>query len=1437
MKNVGFSSKFCISPLWDLQLTWYSERPELTPCFQKSILVWLPCIFLWSFAPVEILRTRSCKGPSLPWTLISISRLLSTFGLFVLTLVDLSLKLQRRRSDRFVPGVELCSSSTKLVTFVLVSCFILRDQRKGRKSSGVLFVFWVLLLLCGAITYVSFLYQVFTEEYEMVKQTDYIVFMAYYPLVVISLVLAAVNDSVPLEINKQLETQAGGFFYQATLLSRVFFIWIEWLVLKGYKTIITLKDLPELAREIRARVAWSVLNSFWIKELKKANLLGKLHIPEHREGKVKKASLTVALVKGFWAPALKGFIFDLINCIFRLSLPLILNLLIDFVSSDEPVWKGFLYAVLLFVIAFLGSVSFSQFAFYVCTAAIQVKAALIAVIYQKALHMSSGSRRKYTVGELVNYMAVDAEKVFNLAIYITLIWGIPLRIVITMILLWQYVGPACLAGVATFFVIFPLSSFLSQKARGVQEKQMILKDSRLKFMNEMLSGIKVLKLYAWETPFMKHILNIRRKEMELIKKFSYLNAGIGFLWNCSPFVLALSTFLTYVLVDERNILDPSTAFVSLTLLNMLRFSLILLPELISNIIQTRVSLKRMNKFLLSEELDTDCVGDLVKYGESITVENGLFSWERDGEPILKNVNLNVKKGQLVAVVGQVGAGKSSLLSALLGEMYKLNGSVNIQGSLAYVPQQAWIQNATIRQNIIMKSAYSSKQYQRLLDACALRTDLTILTGGDFAEIGEKGVNLSGGQKQRISLARAVYQNSDIYLMDDPLSAVDSNVARHIFKYVIGPTGLLKDKTCVLVTNNLSVLPEVDNIIVMKDGLVEDEGSYSDLMNRKGLFAELILQNLNKVQDESLDGPQEKRQTYEYLHEASHESEVLQRSKNFLHDREALSLLLSIDSEELKDEEEELISKQKGAMLIQEEKMEVGKVKASVYFSYLKNMTYPIAFCSILGVVMFQFCEAGANLWLSAWSNDEPLPDGTQNIAVRNWRLTIYGLLGAAQGISVLFSGIFLAFGAVKASRGLHDKMLESTIRAPMSFFDTTPIGRILNRFGKDIDVVDTQIPLSFKGFTDYLFALIGIFAVISMTNPFFIVALIPVGIVYYFIQKLYLAVSRQLKRLESVTRSPIYNNFSETVSGACSIRAYQAQEHFIKISEDRLDINNNYYFMSMTTNRWLAIRLDCLSSIIVLSASLFAVLGRGSISPGIVGLSLSYALNVTEALTLLIRKSAELETRIVSVERIDEYDYLPEEPKWEIPEKKPKQPWPTEGAVKFKNYCTRYREGMNLVLYDINLSIKPEEKVGIVGRTGAGKSSMTLGLFRIIEPAGGSIIIDGVDISQIGLHDLRSILTIIPQDPVLFTGTLRMNLDPSNSYTDEEVWTSLEHAHLKPFVSTLADGLRFVVAEGGDNLRVIVMEYGKIAEVGNPTTLLSSPTSIFYSMAKDANLV
>ncbi|XP_022257321.1 multidrug resistance-associated protein 1-like [Limulus polyphemus] len=1197
-----------------------------------------------------------------------------------------------------------------------------------------------------------------------------------------------------------------------------------------------------------------------------------------------------------------GLGLEVIYSLLRILPPLVMNLMIDFVSSNEPVWRGFFYAAIMFVSAIISSICMNHLIYFVISAALKIKSALITAIYRKSLKMSSSARRNYTVGELVNLMAVDAEKIFNLSMYLTLTIGAPLRIFFTIVLLWQYLGPACLAGVVVILVVFPLTGIFASKMRKVQEQQMEKKDSRLKFMNEILSGIKVLKLYAWELPFINQVTGIRNEEINLLRTYAFNNAGVAFIWGCAPFMIAITSFVTFLLIDENNILDATTAFVSLTLFNMLRFSLIILPDMISNIVQTRVSVHRLNNFFVCEELNPSCVGTETDEGEVISVNKGTCSWETHGEAVLKNINLHIKTGQLVAIVGQVGSGKSSILSSLLGEMYKLSGTLNIKGTTAYVSQQAWIQNMTLKQNILFCQPLNEKKYKKVIDKCCLKPDLMILPGGDEVEIGEKGVNLSGGQKQRVNLARAVYQDTDIYLLDDPLSAVDSHVARSLFHHVIGHNGLLQKKTRILVTHNLSVLPDVDAIIVIKNGQIEESGTYKELLAKKGSFSELVREHMRKEDSESTEEESTITNSCELdtkLLQESTEEEVEMRVRNRKRHKIEASLKKTISRELTREDK---IGVHDEGLLVEEEKMELGKVKSSVYLHYLQNATYPLVFLTILGYAGFQACEVGANMWLSKWSTDEPLPDGSQDIPLRNKRLIVYAVLGISEALSILFGTIILAIGTVQASQELHKRMLQCVIRTPMTFFDTTPLGRILNRFGKDVDVVDSQLPMNFDGVLDTTLAVIGTAVVISISNPIFIAAAIPVFFIYYLIQKIFISASRQMKRLESVTRSPIYNNFSETISGASSIRAYGVQKYFIERCDERIDVNQNCYFLGMCINRWLAARLDFLGCCIVFIASLLAATGRGTVSPGVVGLSLSYALNVTEVFSWLVRMSAELETKIVSIERIDEYSQLSPEAPWDIESTKPHKLWPSKGLVKFVNYSTRYREGLDMVLKNINLEVTQSEKVGIVGRTGAGKSSLTLALFRIIEPADGTILIDNIDITVIGLHDLRSKLTIIPQDPVLFTGTLRINIDPNNEFSDEDVWQALEHSHLKEFVSTLQEGLSHHVAEGGENLsvgqkqlvclarallrktkvlvldeataavdldtdcliqntirkefsqctiitiahrintimdydRVIVMDEGVIKENGNPTELLSNPESLFYSMAKDANLI
>ncbi|CAG5119556.1 unnamed protein product, partial [Candidula unifasciata] len=505
--------------------------------------------------------------------------------------------------------------------------------------------------------------------------------------------------------------------------------------------------------------------------------------------------------------------------------------------------------------------------------------------------------------------------------------------------------------------------------------------------------------------------------------------------------------------------------------------------------------------------------------------------------------------------------------------------------------------------------------------------------------------------------------------------------------------------------------------------------------------------------------------------------------------------------DVKEKDEKLPLKDE-SKLVQAETMETGKVKLNVYMAYIRAVGIMLSIAIIIFFVFYNASSIYSNVWLSQWSNDARNPNISSNVDHRNMRLGVYAALGILQGMCVFINSLMRLLGAVTASRVLHVGVLANVIQSPMSFFDTTPIGRIVNRFSKDLDTLDTMIPMIVGMFLNCLFQTISTILVISFSTPMFLAVIAPLLIFYYFVQRFYVATSRQLKRLESVSRSPIYSHFGETITGAVTIRASGQEARFIHDSQAKVDLNQICYYPSIVSNRWLAIRLEIVGNLIIFFASLFAVIGRREISPGIVGLSISYAMNVTQTLNWMVRMTCDLETNIVSVERIKEYSETPREAEWVIEDKRPSPEWPEKGVIEFRDYKVRYREGLDLVLRGISCIIQSSEKVGIVGRTGAGKSSLTMAVFRIIEPAGGSIIIDGIDITTIGLHDLRSRLTIIPQDPVLFSGSLRMNMDPFGKHTDAEIWSALEHAHLKSFVSGLSDGLQHYCSEGGENLSV-----------------------------------
>uniref|UniRef100_A0A8B9BLS7 ATP binding cassette subfamily C member 2 n=1 Tax=Anser brachyrhynchus TaxID=132585 RepID=A0A8B9BLS7_9AVES len=1110
------------------------------------------------------------------------------------------------------------------------------------------------------------------------------------------------------------------------------------MVYKGYRKPLEIEDVWDLKDKDKIQVIYGTFEKNMKTAVRKAQeeLEKRKRKKRQREGdpdhgnsmsKAQSCSPSVGLEHPAW------------GCLRRVGVSwptLPSRLLIAFVSDEEAfAWQGYLYSILLFLTALIQSLCLQQY-FNLCFhLGTNVRASLIAAIYKKALTMSSATRKESTVGETVNLMSADAQRFMDMANFVHQLWSSPLQIILSIVFLWGELGPSVLAGIAVMVLLVPINGFLVAKAKTIQVRNMKNKDERMKIMTEVLNGIKILKLFAWEPSFEKRINEIRARELKDLLNFTYLQSISIFVFTCAPFLVSLASFAVYVLVDENNVLDAQKAFTAISLFNVLRFPMAMLPLVLSSLVQvsTNVSTERLERYLGGEELDTSAIRHDPISGRQTSV-----------------VTLDIAPGSLVAVVGAVGSGKSSLVSAMLGEMENIKGHINIQGSLAYVPQQAWIQNATLKDNILFGSELDEERYQQVIKACALLPDLELLPAGDQTEIGEKGINLSGGQKQRVSLARAVYSNADIYVLDDPLSAVDAHVGKYLFEHVLGPKGLLQKKTRILVTHGISFLPQVDNIVVLVAGAVSEHGSYSTLLANRGAFAQFLNSYGNQEEEAAEKNTTGTGNTTEQV---------------------------------------------KGPCVC----LEIVKVKFSMYLRYLRAVGLGYSFWVAMGYVGQYVAYVGTNLWLSAWTDDaERYQNQTYPVQQRDLRIGVFGALGVSQGAGLSQR---VSVEHLDASRIMHQRLLSNILRVPMSFFDTTPTGRIVNRFAKDIFTVDETIPMSFRSWLSCFMAIISTLLMISLATPFFTIIVIPLGIFYYFVLRFYISTSRQLRRLDSVTRSPIYSHFGETVSGLSVIRAYGHQQRFLKQNESTMDINQKSVYSWIVSNRWLAIRLEFVGSLVVFFSALLAVISKGTLDGGIVGLSISSALNVTQTLNWLVRMSSELETNIVAVERVHEYTKVKTEAAW-VTEKRPPHGWPSKGEIQFIDYEVRYRPELELVLQGITCNIESTEKVGVVGRTGAGKSSLTNCLFRVLEAAGGKIIIDGVDIATIGLHDLRQNLTVIPQDPVLFTGTLRMNLDPFDQYTDEEVWKALELAHLKAYVQDLPERLQHVVSEGGENLSV-----------------------------------
>uniref|UniRef100_A0AAG5CWJ4 ABC-type glutathione-S-conjugate transporter n=2 Tax=Anopheles atroparvus TaxID=41427 RepID=A0AAG5CWJ4_ANOAO len=1501
---------FCGGPFWDDEFVWDENNPDLTFCFQRVILQWVPCVFLFVFSMYDIYKITESKYRDIPWNWYNLSKMLVIFLLMCMCWIDLGMVLSYQ-DEQGLFDVQILTAVFNALAYMDLLVLLFFMRKYGIRTSGTMFMFWFLRMFFGIIQLRTEV-MVNDERPNPIGSGDTVDFWEYqfvsyviqYSLICLVLVMELFPDQAPTFSFHPKTTNLNPEM-KSSFFAKLLFLYFDSFAWKGFRKPLTMEEMYDLNPEDTSRELVPPFDKYWNmsvvsgrqKQIAADKKAGKKNM-EYKPHSETNGSSLYAMVRAYGAPFWFAGMIQLAISGLQFASPYLMQEMMAVIALDGPVWKGMLLTFALFAGSLLMALLNGQYYLNTFLCGFRIRTGLVSAIYRKALRISSAAKKDTTVGEIVNLMAVDAQRFFELTSYLHILWSGILIIALCVYLLYDILGAAVFAGLGVMILITPVSGVIATKMRDAQVAQMKIKDDRVKKMNEILGGIKVLKLYAWEPSFQDNILTVRSEEIGILKKMAYYGAGIYFTFTLAPFLVTLISFAVYVLMDENNILDPQTAFVSLALFNILRFPLGMLPMMVTFSMQAWVSVKRIDKFLNSAELDPSNVTH-EKSDEALTIKDGTFSWGEE-TPTLKNINLSLRKGQLSAIVGTVGTGKSSLISALLGEMEKISGVVNTDGSIAYVPQQAWIQNATLRDNILFGKPFDQKKYDNVIDCCALRPDLAMLPGGDTTEIGEKGINLSGGQKQRVALARAVYADAEVYLFDDPLSAVDAHVGKHIFEKVVGPSGMLVGKSRLLVTHGISYLPFVENIFVIKEGEISESGSYQQLLDQKGAFAEFLtqhIQDLEDVDDEEIKLIQESLKDETAQKIVQRAMSVRSNRSDGSNGSQRRKRISRQESKQSKKREEPLIQNLDNATLIEKEESATGAVTWAVYKKYVTAIGFQFGFWSVIFSAINQGANIYSSMWLTDWSED---PEAITDTSVRDMYLGVYGALGGVQGIALFIGSVLLALGCLKAAAEAHDKLLESSMRMPMSFFDTTPLGRIINRFSKDVDVVDNILPATIRAWLLMLFSVIGVFVVIGISTPIFLAIVPPLMIIYYFVQRFYIETSRQLKRLESVTRSPIYSHFGESIGGQSTIRAYGQQERFMKESEYRVDYNQVVTYPTILANRWLGVRLEIIGSLVILFAALFAILARDTIGQATVGLSISYALQISNVLSFLVRMTAEVETNIVAIERLEEYTVLPREAEWK--KGTVDKAWPVDGKVEFKDYQIRYRDGLDLVIRGISLNVRGGEKIGIVGRTGAGKSSLTLGLFRIVEAAGGSIIIDGLDISSMGLHQLRSRLTIIPQDPVLFSGTLRMNVDPFNNFSDDQVWKALELSHLKAFVKGLPAGLAHEIAENGENLsvgqrqlvclarailrktkvlildeataavdletddliqktirtefadctiltiahrlntildsdRVLVLDKGLVAECDSPQSLLANKETIFYSMAKNAGIV
>ncbi|EHN02182.1 Vmr1p [Saccharomyces cerevisiae x Saccharomyces kudriavzevii VIN7] len=1294
-----------------------------------------------------------------------------------------------------------------LVSLQVVVLFLLKltsfDTELANKDISILLLLWVLLLsLTGIrvykhaknhwkVCYASYtaiwlstwlpVRSIYIGNINDVPSRIFYVFeFTITSILQLILITASIKDTSPIIYTRNGYVSPSKE-HTSSILSLITWSWINDFISQAQKCTIKLKDVWGLSME-----NYSI---FILKRFTKRNVI--------------KNGLTLSLFEFFKWDLFIELLWVSVNSIVNLFPTILIKEVLEIVDnrghSPSSINLAWLYVAAIFFCRLTVAICNSQGQFISDKICLRVRSILISEIYSKALRRKLFTSPKVNddkdsasanLGTVINLISIDSFKVSEISNCIYTTVQAVIMILIVIVLLFKFLGLSALAGISIILVMFPLNFKLASLLGRCQELALRCTDERISRLNECLQNIRIVKYFAWENNISNDIKSSRQKELKFLFRKSLLWAVSSFLWFVTPTLVTSVTFAVYIFVQQQELNAP-LAFTTLSLFTLLKTPLDQLSNMLSFMNQSKVSLERIVEFLNEE--------DTAKYNQltvspdknKIKFKKATLVWNENDNDINKfrlcDLNINFRIGKLNLILGSTGSGKSALLMGLLGELYLLSGSIIVPGleprhdmipdlngltnSFAYCSQSAWLLNGTLRNNVIFNGVYDENRYKNVIDACGLKRDLEILPAGDSTEIGEKGITLSGGQKQRISLARAIYSNAKHVLLDDCLSAVDSHTAIWIYENCI--TGLLmKNRTCILVTHNISLaIRKAYFAVILENGKVKSQGTITELKN-KGVFKEDFGQL-------SYDD----NNTEKNINRSEYFQEIAQR----------------ITGSTTEDTEVNIAT---NGQLIEEEQKSNGAVSLDVYKWYLGYFGGWKALTTLF-ILYFatQLLFISQAWWIKYWVNNTKMciepssfsmeasllskgktlgssnPPKNGHTAV--YYLSIYFLIGIIQALLGGTKTMATFLSGLQASKKIFNNMLDLVLHANIRFFDVTPVGRIMNRFAKDIEGVDQELIPYLEVTIFCLIQCLSIIFLITIITPRFLVVAVVVLFLYYFVGKCYLSAGRELKRIDSTTKSPIFQYFSETLAGVCTIRAFGDEKRFILENMDKIDQNNGAFFYLSVAVKWFAFRVDIIGAFIVLGSGSFILLNIGDIDSSLAGISLTYSILFTDGALWLVRLYSTFEMNMNSVERLKEYSGIEQENyNEEHIQALQNSLWPEHGKIEVDNLSLRYASNLPPVIKNVSFTVDPQMKIGIVGRTGAGKSTIITALFRLLKPVTGCIKIDGYDISKIDLVTLRRAITIIPQDPILFTGTIKSNLDPYDEYDERRIFKVLSQVNL-----------------------------------------------------------